>query len=308
LSVPSTVRDLGEIIAGETVETEFPYSNGGAAPLTIDKITASCGCLTSHYTRTLAPGEEGKLRVKLISSTLWEGPVTKLIELFSNDPNAPVVKLQITARARPLFRITPSNPYTTAFKRGEVVSQVFEIVPMAPAAARITRVASDGPGVEARLLPSAGSDGSDTVRVAVVIQSRMEEPDFSRSVLVSTTHPRVPTFRLIINGVAGESLTVSPPFLYLGTLNREAGTEAPRLVAVYKRRSPLRVLDARADTAALHVEIRPPVADNQCEIAVRYQGGWSPGAKTGKIMITTDDPISPKIEVPYQATVTGGAR
>jgi hypothetical protein len=42
------------------------------------------------------------------------------------------------------------------------------------------------------------------------------------------------------------------------------------------------------------------------EITVRYLGGLPKGETNGKIIVTTDDPIVPKIEIRYFATVGEG--
>jgi hypothetical protein len=303
LSVPIRIRDIGEVVAGETAEVKFPYRNLGEAPLVIEKITSSCSCIIPSYTRTLARGQGGVLRAQLLSSTLSNGPAVKLIEIQSNDPEQPVVTLEIRARVRPLFQITPSNPHSVGAMKGETVRQVFSVVPVGHPPAEITSVASHDQGVEARLLPTTDNDGASAYRVEVVVHPVGETTDFARSVVLNTSHSRAPTLRLTIRVVIDESITVSPPLLYLGTLGQEAGTGPPRLITVYRRRGPLRVLEAKADTPALEVEIRPSFAGNHWELAVQYRGGWAPGSKSGKITLVTDDHSSQKIAIPYRAVV-----
>jgi hypothetical protein len=39
------------------------------------------------------------------------------------------------------------------------------------------------------------------------------------------------------------------------------------------------------------------------EVTTRYVGGWQHGKTARKIVLTTDDPRVPKVEIPYEATV-----
>src|SRR5438270_9449298 len=62
--------DVGKLVAGEAAAVEFSYSNVGREPLRIEQVIVSCGCLTTSYAKTLNSGEQGILKVNLLSSPL----------------------------------------------------------------------------------------------------------------------------------------------------------------------------------------------------------------------------------------------
>src|SRR5205807_2700255 len=86
IDVPTTRKDIGELIAGDTAEVEFPLANVGTDVLKIDQVIVSCGCTTTSYPPELKPGEKGVLKAKLTSNAMWNGQVEKRITVMSNDP------------------------------------------------------------------------------------------------------------------------------------------------------------------------------------------------------------------------------
>jgi hypothetical protein len=325
LSVAQPRREIGALTAGQTAEAEFPIANMGDALLEITQVTVGCGCTTTSYPASLRPGETGVLKVKLVSSALWNGPVEKEVTLHSNDPEQPAQKLLLVAEMRPLLRFEPANPLAIEYKKGDVLRRVVTVTPAADAAVAVTGVVPAGPGTEARLLPAESGDRPGAVRVEITVRPPAQGGDFSTSVMLQTTHAAVPAVPLVVMAVSQDAITISPSFLYLGSLraasraeaarpsaSRRAGTLAggqERLLILFKRSGTFRVLGIRTDTPALQATLRPPArpdaaaAANYHEIAVRYVGGWPKGDVTGKLVVTTDDPQSPTIEVPFQARV-----
>ena len=91
----------------------------------------------------------------------------------------------------------------------------------------------------------------------------------------------------------------------------DADVRAPDVVvALGLPPAPFRVLEVQPDSPALQAAVSDPPAgsgtsteSNFCTITLRYLGGWEKGARSGKIVVVTNDPISPRVEVPYVATV-----
>ena len=83
----------------------------------------------------------------------------------------------------------------------------------------------------------------------------------------------------------------------------------PNFIAVFKRHGSFHVLEVKSDSPALQAQIAQTSSNeksgeiNYYQISFRYLGGWTQGKTTGKITVTTDEPQSPKLEIPYEATV-----
>jgi len=87
--------DLGKIEEGEEVQTAFTLTNAGKEPLKIHEAHSSCGCTVPDLKQNeLKPGESTKLDI-MVDTAMKQGPVTKTVEVSSNDPDSPVVSLPI---------------------------------------------------------------------------------------------------------------------------------------------------------------------------------------------------------------------
>jgi hypothetical protein len=280
----------------------FALANTGTDPLRITEVTTSCGCTTTSYPQTLRPGEHGVLQAKLASSPIWKGRVEKEITVMSNDPDQPSMKLQLVAQVRPLLQISPPNPFAVPYQKGAVIRQVFTITAEGRPV-RIAGVAAGGAGAEARLLPAQSDDPPGLSRVEVTVHPPENGGDFSTAVSLQTTDPRVPLVPIIVTALCQDAVTVSPSFVYLGLIRDASSGEPPRVISVFKRRGTFHVLGVKTDTPALEAAVGDGAGPNTYEVTLRYVGGWKPGSRTGKLEIMTDDPSSPKVEVPYAATV-----
>jgi hypothetical protein len=342
LAVPKTEVTVGALIAGETAAAEFAIENRGTEPLKITHVATSCGCTTTSYPRTLAPGEKGVLKAKLASNPLWSGRVQKEITVTSNDPAQPTRKLHLVAEMRPLFQFSPVNPLVVRYRKGDVIRQVVTLsaAPDLPGV-KVLGLGTTTAETEARILPARASDAPGTARVEVIVHPPTQGGDITGQVMLQTSHPRVPTVPLMISLLCQDAITVQPRAVYWAAPGAGPSPDSTRLITLMKRSGPFRVLAAKAEHPALQVEIdraddedAPPRSlpsaaagrhqernqdgsrsrvatyrlgagkgDSYHEITLRCAGSLPKGTTRGKLVITTDDPESPRLEIPYQLMV-----
>src|SRR5437588_11965407 len=72
--------DLGSRVAGPEVWFGYTLRNEGSAPLEIQDVKPSCGCMAAQWERTIPPGKETSLRVKMATEDK-DGPVLKYVQL-----------------------------------------------------------------------------------------------------------------------------------------------------------------------------------------------------------------------------------
>lgn len=76
---------------GGWVTTDFEFSNDGDSPLVINRVTASCGCATSDWTREPVPAD-GKGVIKVSFNPKGRpGPFRKVVTVRSNSSEKTVV-------------------------------------------------------------------------------------------------------------------------------------------------------------------------------------------------------------------------
>jgi hypothetical protein len=98
LKFDNPVHDFGNIKQGESVSTDFVFTNAGESVLNIRQTRASCGCTVSKPEKsTLNPGESSVIRVTF-NSAGRRGIQQKSISVFSNDPANPTQRITIKAR------------------------------------------------------------------------------------------------------------------------------------------------------------------------------------------------------------------
>jgi len=107
LTVLQPVYDFGTARQGSIVEHSFMLTNKGDAPLTIDKIRASCGCTATQMTsKIIQPNTSIPLRTRL-NLTLQKGKQNKTITVYSNDPKNPVVTLKLQGESVTMVSLEP---------------------------------------------------------------------------------------------------------------------------------------------------------------------------------------------------------
>lgn len=85
ISFDKTTHDYGTVKNGADGHRMFTVKNTGDKPLIISKVQASCGCTTPEWSQDpIMPGKTAQLKVGY--NTTITGPFTKIIEVYSNDP------------------------------------------------------------------------------------------------------------------------------------------------------------------------------------------------------------------------------
>ncbi len=85
ISFDKTTADYGTVKAGADGHQVFTVKNTGTKPLIISKVQASCGCTIPEWNQEpIMPGKNGQ--IKVLYDTRIMGPFTKIIEVYSNDP------------------------------------------------------------------------------------------------------------------------------------------------------------------------------------------------------------------------------
>lgn len=79
-----SMREVGEVIEGEKVETQFRFINTGKSPLVVSNVEASCGCTVPEKpNEPIMPGEEGRIKA-VFDSKGRPGRNIKQLRVFTN--------------------------------------------------------------------------------------------------------------------------------------------------------------------------------------------------------------------------------
>lgn len=101
-------HDFGTLWAGSKVEHSFVIENRGEKDLQILNVRPTCGCtITDDYDKTIAPGEQGKLKAVLTVSSRSRGKLRKAIRVQTNDPSSANVSLILAGEVKRLIEVEP---------------------------------------------------------------------------------------------------------------------------------------------------------------------------------------------------------
>lgn len=109
LSFDELVYDFGVAGPKKKISHTFKFKNIGTSTLKIYKLDTSCGCLASLMPKqTIPPEGTGEIRIKFYTRK-YEGKQEKVIDVYSNDPKRPKIKLTIKGVIKKDIAIVPSG-------------------------------------------------------------------------------------------------------------------------------------------------------------------------------------------------------
>lgn len=182
VSVPKPDHDFGTIYQGENVRHAFSFSNSGNAPLTIEKVSSSCGCTAALASaKTLAPGESGEIQTSF-DSTRFRGAVSKTVYLYTNDPAQPMMQLHLNGKVQEEVALDPQmvNFGTVVPKR--TVKSTVNLTNQGKREVRLEGLETTTPELAARLSAAVVPPGGK-VSVELTLTPKPGQPRFSGYVL-----------------------------------------------------------------------------------------------------------------------------
>lgn len=100
LAVSEAEFNFGEVSEGKEYVHDFVIMNGGTGVLEIKKVTPGCGTSIAGFDRSIPPGSEGKISIRLYPRGCVSGS-RKVTEVFCNDPQYPRFTLVVQGKSKP---------------------------------------------------------------------------------------------------------------------------------------------------------------------------------------------------------------
>ena len=107
LRIDNSVSNVAQALQSDVVDFPFRVGNVGDAALTV-QVKPSCGCTVAEYDKTIEPGKEGVIRVKLDTKGL-KGLVRKSLTVLTNDPEHKATTLWISVNVETPIDIFPQD-------------------------------------------------------------------------------------------------------------------------------------------------------------------------------------------------------
>lgn len=195
MALDASSHDAGVVDQGDPIRHPFVIGNEGGRPLEIIRTRTTCDCAVAGVEQEIAPGGQGTITVD-VDTNRANGPTTRTITLFTNDPETPRAALEIAADVQPHVVVEPWELYVGEVLAGQEIDESIAITFPRQPQARVSQVGEiEGP-VVANIAPAA----SGTV-LEVRIDENAAPGLFEATVNLETTHPEMPIVEVTVAGM-----------------------------------------------------------------------------------------------------------
>ncbi len=301
---PKTI-DLGTALQGDTPTFNIQITNNGNSPLAI-RFQPDCSCVgLDNYYQVIQPNATYVLRGA--QKTEVVGPLHHSLLINTNDADQPNLVVPVSIRVNPRYRFLAPDGDTikvpesgTSFPIYLVLAKDSDITPrdvqIAPVAGKVTMEPWSGtlpdPALNEGPMPRKGYKLTVNLDGALPVPGRNPV-----TIAVGTNNKIFPSLQY--NFFAQRGLVVSPPRLYMGEV--QPGVRKFTVVVT----GPAKTFHVKKVYSSWpHLSFTQyPVGDSQINIEATYDGKGDQGPVLGDVVIETDDPDQPKLEIPINGTI-----
>jgi hypothetical protein len=290
VAIGTTTADVGEIPVGKTVSFEFVVANSGRSLL---EITAKprCGCTVVDYDKSIESGREGRIKLELKTHRL-RGKFEKFVDVNTNDPKRPKMRLTLSGSAIPAVEVKPSRSPLAILKPAGPT--ILELTLNTMNSTQVTDAKVDVPYAQTELL----SDQEGRFRLNITFH---EEAPFGRASLVLTLFTNAehqPEIPLTIYSEKG--IIVSPASLKLAVDHRAGEEVAIGSVLLRKAGGQVGIIKASSNDENLDVQITTVKAGSLYRLTATGRGDSSNVNAAAAITVETDDPEQSVLTIPVR--------
>jgi len=307
-TVAEPVTDVGTVPKGEKIIHDFLIKNEGDADLQITNVQPACGCTVAEFDKVIKPGATGKVHAVVDSST-FNGPISKGVSVFTNDPDHPQIELTVHAKIEPYIAVKPGYArYITVQgepQEGNIVQTLW-----APDGSSwdVTGVDSPYPYLtvafheakpEERLPEAKGKQW----KVEMKLSNNAKVGPLADYVTVHTNHPKQKVVQIPVSGFVRPVIAVTPPTADFGNIELKEPLKRSLDIRNFAT-EPIKVTGIDSSLPkGIEAKLEPINEGREYQVRVVVNPGLPKGPFTGKLTIHTDSPKVPTLEVEFKGIV-----
>jgi len=302
-TVAEPLKDVGTVPKGEKIVHDFVIKNDGDADLQITNVQPACGCTVAEFDKVIKPGQTGKVHAVIDSST-FNGPISKGVSVFTNDPDHPQIELTVHAKVEPYISIKPGYArYITV--QGEPLEGNIAQTLWAPDGTSwdITGVDSPYPFLtvtyheakaEERLPDARGKQW----KVEMKLSNQAKVGPLSDYVTVHTSHPKQKIVQIPVSGFVRPVIAATPPNADFGKIETK---DLPLKKALNIRNfatEPIKVTSVDPSLPkGIEAKLETLEEGREYQVRIVISPDLPKGPFLGKLVIHTDSPKVPTLDV-----------
>ena len=301
------IKDVGSVATGEKITNDFVIRNDGDAVLEITNVQPACGCTVAQFDKTIAPGQTGKVHA-VVDTTTFNGPISKGVSVFTNDPDTPQIELTIRAKVEPYIAVKPGYArYITV--QGEPlegnIAQTLWATDGTPI--NVTGVDSPYPYLhvtyrEAKPEERVGDNKAKQWRIEMKLSNDAKVGALSDYVTVHTNHPKQKIVQIPVSGFVRPVIAVTPPVADFGQIELKEPLRRALNVRNFAT-EPIKVTGVEQNLKGVEAKIEPLEEGREYQVRLVLNPEIGKGPFNGKLTIHTDSPKAPLVEVELKGTV-----
>ncbi len=302
------IKDMGTVAKGDKVAADFEIRNEGDAVLEISNVQPACGCTVADFDKTVAPGKTGKVHA-VVDTASFNGPITKGVTVFTNDPANPQIELTLRAKVEPYISIKPGYArYITVqgeSKEGNIVQTLWspDGTPMA-----ITSVDSPYPYLKVSFreaLPMESipeAKGNKQWRVEMKLANDAKVGPLADYVTIHTTHPKQKLVQVPVSGFVRPVMAVTPPVGDFGQIELKEPLRKSLSVKNFAT-EPIKLTSVDSSLKGVEAKVEPLEEGREYSIRLTLSPELGKGPFAGKLTLHTDSPKMPQLEVELKGII-----
>jgi len=297
-----TSHDFGTVARGAKVEHRFTLKNKYKEDIQIERVSSSCGCATTRFTkRPLKTGEEGEIVVAVDTRSFLGRKDTTLTVVFA-PPFPAEVQLHTHCFIRRDIVFCPGLVQFSSVRQGRSVTREVSISYAGRHDWRIRSVNNNNPHLEVKLSETSREFGQVKYNMSVRLKDDAPLGYIKDQLVLVTDDPdrvksRVP---IAVEGIVVPAIDVRPSSLMIGILR--PGEAATRQLVAHAK-TPFRVVAVSCADKRFKCDVLSEGARTLHQIAVTFTAGKTSGKATAKVQIRTDLGKGPDLEVTVHAQV-----
>jgi hypothetical protein len=319
LKFEDPVRDIGRVNDDGKVKVVFNFKNISDHTVKVMQAKPGCGCTVAKAAKdSYAPGEEGSIEA-MYDPKGRRGLEFKDIDVqLDSPPGLPQLKIGFLVETLPRVVAEPANVFMPDVRKGAAPTQKLTITGREAGfdVTSATLVDANAPFTITRVgKTESQEDSGDTVtrvEYEVALKPGQAIGAFNTKVVLATTDPSRATMDVNIGAMVVGDVRMVPDRL---TAFGQAGTPFAKEIRLDHRVSkPFHILGVQCtgvphdagvvlDVESAEVTGAPgEVTGYKVKVAGTFPAGG--GNFTGKVILRTDVPDQPVIEIPFQGVIT----
>jgi hypothetical protein len=296
---------LGTVGQGQIISVSVPVTNNGDGPLSFS-IHPDCGCIQTTPGGTIDPGTTKLLRADFDTSQ-FTGAIHKRLMIYTNDPDRAAFVIPLSAQVRPAYRfIRPEGDVVVASGR-QAQATVYLVLPegsdIHPTGYRLDGMrakvrAEEWSGSLADPEANEGAMPRKGYKITMDFDDAMPMGRAGLTLTVDTDSEAFPN--VLYNLFIQKGIVALPGRLYLGQVG---GAPKEARFVLSRPKQAFKIIGVTSSSPNLKPAFERDEESGDYIVTVNYDGKAPKGLLSGKLVVKTDDPSQPSLEVPVTGTV-----